>query len=116
VGWGRWREGEGDGGVLEVVDIAPVDAVEAVWVVVDGADGGGGGGDGCEGRGGSVAVFVSSGAYVEVAVVVAADDYFVGVRQRLEPVDRGLDLAGATVIAEVACVDEQIAVRDVVPF
>ncbi|GFF27535.1 LOW QUALITY PROTEIN: hypothetical protein IFM46972_02093 [Aspergillus udagawae] len=49
-------------------------------------------------------------------VVVAADDYFVGVRQRLEPVDCGLDLADASVIAEVACMDEQIAVRDVVPF
>ncbi|KAF7169296.1 hypothetical protein CNMCM6106_004208 [Aspergillus hiratsukae] len=34
---------------------------------------------------------------------------------RLE-LDCGLDLADASVIAKVACVDEQIAVRDFVPF
>ncbi|KAF4171386.1 hypothetical protein CNMCM8060_003067 [Aspergillus lentulus] len=46
----------------------------------------------------------------------SSHDYFVGVRQRLEPVDCGLDFTDASVIAEVACVDKQIAVRDIVPF
>ncbi|EAU35245.1 conserved hypothetical protein [Aspergillus terreus NIH2624] len=109
-------EGEGDGGVLEVDDVAPVDA--GGGVVCDGVQGGGGGGD--LGKGvfelGVVAVVGEARAHVKVAVVVAADDDLVAVGEAAQPVDGGLNLAHAAVIAEVAGVDEQVAVGHVSPF
>jgi hypothetical protein len=48
--------------------------------------------------------------------VVAADDNLVWVRELVQPVDGGLDLAGATIIAEVTGVDEQVSIGNICPF
>lgn len=64
---------------LKVVDVTPVDAV-GTFEVIDGAERGSRGGDRCEGF---VPVFFQSRPYVEVAVVIAADDYLVGMGQSL---------------------------------
>jgi hypothetical protein len=48
--------------------------------------------------------------------VVAADDNLVWVRELVQPVDGGLNLAGAAIIAEVASVDKQVSIGYICPF
>lgn len=50
-------------------------------------------------------VFGLTGTDVEVAVVVTADDYLLGMRERFEPVDGFLDLFDCPVVAEISGVD-----------
>lgn len=94
--------------MLEVVNVAPIDAVLAIQII-EGANGSsgreGGGRAGLVLVGERVAVLVSSRADVEVAIVVAADDHFLGVGELEQPVDAGLDLLDTAVITEVAGVD-----------
>lgn len=48
--------------------------------------------------------------------MVPSDDDFVWVGKAPEPVNRGLDIACGTVVAEVSGVDEKVSVRYVWPF
>jgi hypothetical protein len=48
--------------------------------------------------------------------VVAADDDFLRMGKLAQPVYRGLDLAGATIVAQVAGVDKKVTIRDIRPF
>ena len=84
-------EGEGDAGVLEVVEGFPVK-----WDVVV---------CGCQGL---------AAPWVEVGVVVAGYDYFVLEVEGVEPVDLGLDFGGSASVGEVSGVDEEVAGRDVI--
>lgn len=84
-------EGEGDAGVLEVVEGFPVELGIAVG--------------GCQGL---------AAPRVEVGVVVAGYDYFVLEVEGVEPVDLGLDFGGGAGIGEVSGVDEEVAGRDVI--
>lgn len=48
--------------------------------------------------------------------MVAADDDFMWVRETAQPVHGGLDFAGAAIVAEVAGVDEEVAIGNVGVF
>lgn len=61
---------------------------------------------------GFMPILVASGAWIEVAIVVPADDNLVEMREGLEPVDGSLDLVDTAVIAEVAGMDEEVPVWD----
>jgi hypothetical protein len=48
--------------------------------------------------------------------VVAADHHLVLVRERAQPVNRGLDLTDGAIIGEITGMDEQVAIGYIGPF
>ncbi|KFY33068.1 hypothetical protein V495_08461, partial [Pseudogymnoascus sp. VKM F-4514 (FW-929)] len=60
-----------------------------------------------------VDVLLFARAGVEVAVVVAGDDYFVFMGQCVEPIERLLDRFDCPVVGEVTGVEEEVAGGDV---
>lgn len=101
--------------MLQIVDIPPVHAVTVN--IVEGAYGGRGRRHGSESVAGRVRrrrlpILLASRPHVKVTIVIATDDDLLGMWQRLQPVDGGLDLEQTAIVAEIPGMDQQIPVRD----
>lgn len=55
----------------------------------------------------------SRGVVGEREVVVAGDDHLVAMRERADPIERDTQLVEISAPAHVACVNEDVSIRDV---